>query len=207
MFTVQRLAVGSLGANCYIVAVKNSRDALVVDPGGDAKKIADIATENNLTIKFIVNTHGHIDHIAGNDELREMTGAPLLIHKLDAEMLTNPNLNLSRFMGSAQRFKTADKLLSDGDEIEIAGNRLKILHTPGHTKGGICIVGEGLVFTGDTLFNRSVGRSDFPGGDPETLIDSIKSKLLVLPDDTVVYPGHMEETTIGNERNFNMHLK
>lgn len=207
MLIVRRIPVGSLGANCYIVGVENSKDALVIDPGGNAKKIAAFAAENGLNIKLIVNTHGHIDHIAGNDELRDITGAPLAIHSLDAEMLSDSTLNLSALMGAAREFRSADRLLSDGDDIELGSIGFKVLHTPGHTKGGICIAGEGVVFTGDTLFNGSVGRSDFPGGDHKTLIESINSKLMALADNTVIYPGHMEESTILNERRFNMFLK
>lgn len=200
------IPVGGMGANCYITWCENTKEALVVDPGGDAARIADFIAAEGLKVKYIVNTHGHIDHIAANDELRKKTGASLMIHTLESQMLEDSKLNLSAFLGFSQSFKPADRLLSDGDTFEVGDLTFMVIHTPGHTKGGICLISEGVLFTGDTLFSGSVGRSDFPGGNPDILIDSIKQKLLVLPDETRVYPGHMEDTTISREKKNNPYL-
>ncbi len=201
------LVVGELGANCYVVGCEKTGEAAVIDPGGDAEKIVGVINKKGLKLKYIINTHGHIDHIAGNDALKEATGAQVLIHELDGEMLTQARHNLSNMVGMPFQFKPADRLLKDGDTIEIGNIKLQVLHTPGHTRGGICLVGEGVVFSGDTLFNLSIGRTDFPGGDYDTIINSIKTKLLSLPDDTAVYPGHMGSSTIGYERNHNSFLR
>jgi glyoxylase-like metal-dependent hydrolase (beta-lactamase superfamily II) len=200
--------VGSFGANCYVIGCEETKEAVVIDPGGDVKMILDEFKRKGLNLKYIINTHGHIDHIGGNDELREATGAKLMIHKSDSSMLTEPRLNFSGMMGRTQGFKPADAFLDEGDVIEIGSSvKLEILHTPGHTRGGICLLTEGAVFTGDTLFNESIGRTDFPGGNYDDIINSIKVKLMPLPDQTAVYPGHMGASTIGHERKYNPFLR
>jgi len=204
---VECIPVGPMGANCYVVACNETKEAAVIDPGGDVDKILDYLKKKDLALKYIINTHGHIDHVAGNDRLREATGAMLLIHELDANMLENTKLNLSAFMGFSTKFRPADRLLVDGDKIEIGKVQLNVIHTPGHTRGGICLNAGEAVFTGDTLFNGSIGRTDFPGGDFDAIINSIKTKLLSLPDDTTVYPGHMGESTIAYERKYNPFLR
>jgi len=196
-----------MGANCYVIGCEKTKEAAVIDPGGDVDKIIDNLNDQGLTLKYIINSHGHFDHIAGNDKLREATGAELLIHELDGEMLENAKLNLSSFMGFNKQFRPADRLLQDGDSVKVGEIKLQVLHTPGHTRGGISLFTEGAVFTGDTLFNGSIGRTDFPGGDFEALISSIKSKLLSLSDDTGVYPGHMGHSTIAYERKYNPFLR
>lgn len=201
------IPVGPMGANCYVIGCEETKEAAVVDPGGEVGKIQDYLQDKGLKLKYIINTHGHIDHIAGNDRLREATGARLLIHELDAPMLEDTRLNLSAFMGFEVSFKPADQLLADGDTIEVGKVKLEVVHTPGHTRGGICLVAEGAVFTGDTLFNGSIGRTDFPGGDFDAIINSIKLKLMALPDDTAVYPGHMGPSTIAYERKHNPFLR
>ena len=204
---IKKILVGSMGANCYVVGCEETKKAAVLDPGGEPREILDFVEKNGLTVLYIIDTHGHIDHIAGNDQMREATGAKLLIHELDANMLENPKLNLSAFMGYEGRFKPADQLLTDGDVIEIGTVNLEVIHTPGHTRGGICLVTEGAVFTGDTLFSSSIGRTDFPGGDYDTIINSIKTKLVPLGDELAVYPGHMGASTIAQERKHNPFLK
>ncbi|PKM80935.1 MAG: MBL fold metallo-hydrolase [Firmicutes bacterium HGW-Firmicutes-14] len=204
---IECIPVGMMGANCYCIGCRSTREAAVIDPGGDVEKILNYLKENDLNLKYIINTHGHIDHVAGNDKLREQTGAKLLIHELDAPMLSDTRLNLSSFMGFEKIFKNPDRLLTDEDTIEIGDIRMEVMHTPGHTRGGICLSTEGAVFTGDTLFNGSIGRTDFPGGDFDTIINSIKLKLLSLPDDTAVYPGHMGHSTIAYERKYNPFLR
>lgn len=204
---IQCTPLGGMGANCYLVACEETKEALVIDPGGDPGPVLANAEKKGLTVKYIINTHGHIDHIMGNDLLKKATGAKVLIHELDAEMLPNAKLNLSGFVGDSIKQAPADQLLTEGDKVDIGKISLEVVHTPGHTRGGICLKGEGVVFTGDTLFAGSIGRTDFPGGSFEDLINSIKTKLLCLPDDTAVYPGHMQDSTIGQEKRFNPFLR
>ncbi|WP_418792258.1 MBL fold metallo-hydrolase [Phosphitispora sp. TUW77] len=201
------IPVGPLGANCYVVGCEKTKEAVVIDPGGDVARIRMLLAEQGLSLKYIIDTHGHIDHIAANDDLREATGAKILIHEADSGMLGDSKLNLASFMGFSTTFKPADKLLTDGDFIEFGELKLEVLHTPGHTPGGISLKAEGAVFTGDTLFNGSIGRTDFPGGDFDTLINSIINKLLALPDDTNIYPGHNSQSTVEAERKFNPFLR
>lgn len=204
---IKCIPVGSMGANCYIIGCEETKEAAVIDPGGDVKVIVAQLKQMGLNLKYIINTHGHIDHIAGNDELREATGAKLMIHELDAPMLVQARGNLSGMVGRSMEFKPADTLLTDGDVIQVGTVKLDVLHTPGHTRGGICLSSEGAVFTGDTLFNESIGRTDFPGGSYTDIINSIKSRLMPMPDETAVYPGHMGDSTIGYERKYNPFLR
>lgn len=205
MHNIHKLVVGAIQSNCYIL--NGGSEAIVIDPGGDAQLILDKLNELNTKCVYIINTHGHIDHIAANDEIRDATGAKILIHKEDAKMLTDSFSNLSAFFYEATTSSCADKLLEDGDYIEIPNIKLKVIHTPGHTPGGICLLGKGFVFTGDTLFEYGIGRTDFPGGSYKTLINSISKHLLVLKDETVIYPGHGDISTIGKERVNNPFLK
>ena len=194
------IPVGPMGANCYIIGCKETKEGAVVDPGDEGRRIVAKARELGLNIKSIILTHGHIDHIMAVDVVKEATGAQILIHREDAPMLVDGKRNLSYFMGSLKNYSAADVLLKDGDTIKVGNLEIKVLHTPGHTPGGICLVVEGKIISGDTLFEGSVGRSDFPGGSHETLIGSIKNKLMPYPDETKVYPGHGPSTTIGFER-------
>ena len=198
-----KLEVGQLGANCYIVYCEKTLQGMVVDPGGDGDKILSILRREKITVTAIVNTHGHADHIGGNDEVKVGTGAPILIHEEDGKMLGSAQGNLSMYIGRNLICQAADRLLKDGDTITVGEMQFKILHTPGHTLGGICIYGNDIVFSGDTLFEQSIGRTDFPGGSHPELLSSIKNKLFVLADDTVVLPGHGGNTTIGVERQTN----
>ena len=198
-----QLEVGSLGTNCYIAYCENTKKAVVIDPGGDAARIIAAINREKLTVQAIINTHGHADHVLANIKVQEATGAPLWIHSADADMLGNGARNLSAYIGASASCGTPDRLLTDGDVLPVGEFNLKVLHTPGHTPGGISLFAGKAVFVGDTLFAESIGRTDFPGGSYSQLIDSIKTKLMVLDDEVKVYPGHGPVTTIGWERRQN----
>ena len=206
---LKRLVIGALETNCYLISCKKTKKTAVIDPGGedDVDLILNLLQKNNFDLKYIINTHGHIDHIAGNNLLKAKTEALLLIHRLDADMLVDANKNFSSFMGKVICSPPADKLLEEGDEISLGTLNLIVIHTPGHTPGGISLVSNNMVFTGDTLFAGGIGRTDLPGGSYPDLIKSIKGKLLILGDDKVIYPGHGPDSTIGEERRTNPYLK
>ncbi len=193
------------GTNCYIIWDNISLEAAVIDPSDS--NILSFINENSLTVKYIILTHCHFDHIGGVRTVADKTNAKIAIHKSDACGLTDNQFNLGTMLGEDYTQGEADILLSDGDILNIGNITLKILHTPGHTPGGIGILAnESVLFSGDTLFRRSIGRSDFPGGNHTVLINSIKTKLMPLPDDTPVYPGHEASTTIGEERMQNPYI-
>jgi hydroxyacylglutathione hydrolase len=206
---IRRLVVGPLETNCYLISCKRTNKAAIIDPGGveAVDLILNLLQKNNFDLKYIINTHGHIDHIIGNNLLKVKTEALLLIHRLDADMLVDANKNFSSLMGKEIYSPPADKLLGEGDEISLGTLNLIVIHTPGHTPGGISLVVNNIVFTGDTLFAGGIGRTDLPGGSYQNLQKSIKEKLLVLSDDKVIYPGHGPNSTIGKERRTNPYLK
>jgi len=181
---------------------------MVIDPGAEGRAILRAVSELGLSIKLIVVTHAHFDHVGAVPAVKEATGAELAIHEADASMRLGPFARMMASIsgGSFSRVSQPERLLRDGDVIEIDSLRFTVLHTPGHSLGGISLYGHGMVFTGDTLFNYGVGRSDFPGCSHRQLIDSIKRKLMSLPDDTIVYPGHGPPTTIGEEKRGNPFL-
>jgi glyoxylase-like metal-dependent hydrolase (beta-lactamase superfamily II) len=189
---------------------EQATDCLVIDTGLDAGPLLEFLDKHKLNPIAVIITHGHVDHIAGVEALRErFASITVYIHKLDAEMLTDSMSNLSFMTGDDIKVRQADCLVDEPDIIDKAGIRLRVIHTPGHTQGGICLYAEkeGLIFVGDTLFADSVGRTDFPGGNTRQLIEGIKAKLLILPDETVVYPGHGARTTIGREKANNPFLQ
>jgi len=202
---VETFSLGELEANCYLVWCEKTGKALVIDPGGDPAPVIRSASRRKLGIAHIVNTHGHIDHIAGNARLRQLTGASLLIGAGDGPMLADPALNLSSWVGGPVTMK-ADGLLDDGDHITVGELVFAVMHTPGHSPGGICLHITGAVFTGDTLFAGSIGRSDLPGGDGDRLLRSLHERLMTLPGETVVYPGHGPTSTIAAEKRCNPFL-
>jgi glyoxylase-like metal-dependent hydrolase (beta-lactamase superfamily II) len=208
---VNKFVLGEFETNCYVVRKTNTAsDCLVIDAGLEAGELIDFLETKKLTPLAVVLTHGHADHIAGLELLRKRwPEVKVCIHNLDAEMLNRADINLSLLAGILISVKAADVLLTDGQLIEQAGVKLKVIHTPGHTHGGICLYSkdEQLLFSGDTLFADSVGRADFPGGSISELIRSIKEKLLTLPDQTKVFPGHGPATTIGKERQTNPFLQ
>jgi len=206
MMILKKLVVGSFESNCYIIGSESGKDGTIIDPGAEAEVILRKVKDLGLDIKHIVLTHGHIDHIGALKKVKEATGAEVAIHTDEAESLREQPLS-TLFGLSHPTTPAPDRLLHDGDSIDIGDLHFLVLHTPGHTPGGICLLGEGVVFSGDTLFNCGVGRTDLPGGSYSQLVNSLQTKLMALPDSTIVYPGHGPETTIGTERRGNPFLR
>ncbi len=200
---IKDLVVGPLMANCFIFGCKKTREAVVIDPGGDADKILLSLADSELEVKYIINTHGHFDHVCGNGKMKDATGADILIHPLDAPMLGMLSSNAAVFGISVENSPPCDQTIEEGETISFGNISLKVIHTPGHTPGGISLYTDGIVFVGDTLFAGSIGRTDFPGGNFDTLISSIKTKLFDMEDDMRVLSGHGPETSIGSEKRFN----
>ena len=200
---IKDLTVGPIMANCFIVGCEKTREAAVIDPGDDTDKILMTLAGLKLKVKYIINTHGHFDHVGGNKRMKDATGADILIHSLDAQMLDYISQSASAWGMNAEDSPPPDRMLKDGDEVKFGNIILKVIHTPGHSPGGISLYSDGVVFVGDTLFAGSIGRTDFPGGDFETLLSSIRKKLFVLGDDVRVFSGHGPETTIGAEKKYN----
>jgi glyoxylase-like metal-dependent hydrolase (beta-lactamase superfamily II) len=201
----ETVEVGPLGVNCYVLGCPTTREGVVVDPGGDVSRIAEIVKRHGLRIRTIINTHGHFDHVGGNRQAVADFAAPLMIHQADAVMFDRVS-DVARMYGmQGENSPPADAFLTDGQEISFGNHTIKVLHTPGHTKGGCCLylMAENMVITGDTLFADSIGRTDLPGGSHEELLQSIRAKLFTLPEDVSAYPGHGPKTTIGHEKRHN----
>jgi hydroxyacylglutathione hydrolase len=203
---LMRLVVGPLQVNCFILADEKTLEAVVIDPGDDAEDILKIIKDKRLQVKYIVDTHAHFDHVGANKAVKDATGALLLLHEADAAALAAVSKQSSAFGMDPVSSPPADRYVKQGDVITAGEVSLKVLHTPGHTPGGISLLEQGMVFTGDALFAGSIGRTDFPGGDLMTLIRSIKTNLMTLPDDTKVFSGHGPASTIGDERRDNPFL-
>ncbi len=208
---IDHFILGDYQTNCYVL--RKSEEAsccLIIDTGLEVAELIDFLQENKLNPTAVVLTHGHADHITGVPLLRSnYPDIKVYVHKLDAELLTTPTKNLSMLAGKMFKTTPADSVVEEPDVIDQADIKLEVLHTPGHTQGGICLYSkdEGIIFVGDTLFAESVGRTDFPGGSMTQLVKAIKEKLLTLPGETVVYPGHGPTTTIGQEKAHNQFLQ
>lgn len=203
-FRIKTCVLGPVSTNCYILYRQGGREAVVVDPADNGGYIANQCKELGVIPSAVVLTHGHFDHIMGIDDLRREFPVPVYVHEGDRETLLDPALNLSSSYTNGYTFDGAD-YIRDGQRLELAGFSFQVIHTPGHTPGGVCyyLESEGVLFSGDTLFQNSVGRTDFPNSSMSDLIRSIREKVMKLPDDVKVYPGHMGETTIGHERKYN----
>lgn len=201
---VKTLVLGSYRANCYIVYDEESSEGIIIDPGAQASNVLEEIEKLDISLKYIVLTHGHLDHIGAVEAVRAHTGALVLVHHDDKEMVEDATINMSGTVAFSP-----DRTIGEGEVISFGHQKIKVLHTPGHSKGGICLYfeKEQVLFSGDTLFRASIGRSDLYGGSQKQLVQMIQEKLMCLPDDVVVYPGHNERTTIGYERAHNMFLQ
>lgn len=197
---IKRLVVGSLSANCYIVGNTDTGEGMVIDPGGNPEVIIKAIKDSKFDIHTIILTHGHSDHIAALYDIQDRTGADVAIHTEDADFLEGRGSFSSMFGISYKTPEPPSRLLHEGDIVEMGDTRFSVVHTPGHTPGSICLLTGKRVFTGDTLFYRGIGTTLMPGSSRRQLIDSIQTRLMVLPDDFKIYPGHGRETTVGNER-------
>jgi hydroxyacylglutathione hydrolase len=200
---LKMLMVGPIQTNCYILGCSHTKEAAVIDPGGDTDQILMTLAKDRLRLVYIINTHGHFDHTMVNGQLKKVTGASLVIHRLDAPMILNQAAQGSMWGVKLENSPPPDLYVEEGDEITFGDIRLKVLHTPGHSPGGISLVTDRMVFVGDALFAGSIGRTDFPGGDSDGLIRNVREKIFPLGDDVVVYPGHGPRTTVGEERKTN----
>jgi hydroxyacylglutathione hydrolase len=204
---IKRLVVGHLSANCYIAGRKPGGEGMVIDPGGNEQDIIKAIDDSGLEIKIIVLTHGHSDHIAALRDIQDKTGAQVAIHNEDADFLEGHGSFSSQFGISYKTPHPPDRLLQEEDEIDIGGASFTVVHTPGHTPGSICLLGENMIFTGDTIFRRGIGTTLMPGSSRHQLLESIHRRVMVLPDETIMYPGHGRETTVGAERRDNPYAR
>ena len=198
---LETIVVGPLQVNCYLVGCEQTRMAAVIDPGDDVERILEGLKKHKLKAAYIINTHEHFDHVGGNKRLHEATGAQILAHSASAEEITKISSRALLWGMRAEDSPPVDRLLADGDLVQIGESvTLKVLSTPGHSLGSISLAGEGCAFVGDLIFAGSIGRTDFPGGDYETLINSVREKIFPLGDDVALYSGHGPATTVGRER-------
>ena len=206
---VKMLAVGPFATNCYIVCSSSTKQGMIIDPGAEAETILRTVQQTGLSISLIVITHAHMDHVGALREVQEKTNAQFAVHEAEKGFVFSAPMRMLTSLGltPVKSPPKPDRLLEDGDQINVGDLHFEVLYTPGHSSGGICLLGHGVVFSGDTLFNFGIGRTDFPGCSHERLMKSIREKLMVLPDETIVYPGHGPSTTIGDERRGNPFLQ
>jgi len=208
---VEQIKVGFMDVFCYLVACSRSKEALFIDPAGNEEDLVDFIRQENLALKYIVNTHGHADHTCGNKKVKALTGANIIMHETDNQVFSTPEGYAMARQWGFEPSPPADETVKDGDTILVGDVSLEVIHTPGHSPGGICLLSDGNLFTGDTLFVGGIGRTDLPGSSHEQFMKSIKEKLLRLPPETIVWPGHdygsMVRSTIGYEKATNPWLE
>ncbi len=192
--------VSNYMTNCYLVGCEETKEGMIIDPGGNFERIREMIDRSGLHIKFIVCTHGHHDHISATKQTKDYTQGQVYIHEKERKCLQSSLFNGAMIFGAKHEPCKEDGTLEEGDNLKVGKFSFEVIHTPGHTKGGICLYTPGYLFSGDTLFYGTIGRTDFPGGNYKEIVQSIREKLYKLPDDTVVYPGHGSETTIGFEK-------
>ncbi len=197
---VRGLIVGAFQENCWVIGNRRTREAICIDPGEQADDILHMASEMGVTIKMIANSHAHLDHVLGVRGVQSADNASFLLHEADLDILQGAAESAARFGMQVEQPPDPDHYIDDEQQVEVDGVALHVIHTPGHTRGSVCFYGHGVLFSGDTLFRNSIGRTDLPGGDFAQEMSSIVDKLLRLPDDTIVLPGHMDQTTLGAER-------
>jgi glyoxylase-like metal-dependent hydrolase (beta-lactamase superfamily II) len=201
---VEQIKVGHMVVFSYLVSCPETKEALIIDPGGNEEQLVEKIKQKGLKLKYIVNTHGHSDHTCGNAKMKALTGARIVMHEAEAELLKIPELQAMGLQMGFEPSPPADKTVKDSDQLVIGNVSLKVIHTPGHSPGGICLLAEGHLFTGDTLFVGGIGRTDLPGASGRQFMTSIREKLLTLPDETIVWPGHdygpNPSSTIGLEK-------
>ncbi len=204
----ETIVVGQLGVNCFILADQDAKEGVVVDPGADTEQVLAVVRAKGLTIRHVINTHGHFDHVGGNRRLLSETGATLMIHAADEPYLSRAAKSATMYGLTAEDSPTPGTHLTDGQSIRFGRHEIRVIHTPGHTPGGCCLylAEEGMLLSGDTLFAESIGRTDLSGGSYDALASSIRDKLFTLPAETKVYPGHGPITTIGHEKAHNPYL-
>lgn len=201
---IKSMTLGMVATNCYLIINKETKGALLIDPADNALRISNVIEENVCTLKAILLTHGHFDHIMALNELKKRYNVPVYAHEEEEDVLKQSSLNMSGMIGQIYTTQ-ADIYVKDGEHLKLAGLDIIVLHTPGHTKGGVCyyLPEEKVLMSGDTLFHCSIGRTDFPTGSMSQLVRSVKEQLFVLPDDVQVYPGHDSVTSIGYEKQYN----
>jgi len=200
---VHQMCVGPLQVNCFIVHGSQTREAMIIDPGEEGERILHYAQQEKLTIRSVLNTHGHFDHIGANQKVVQKTGAELMIHADDLPLLKNATRHADVYGLSVAASPDPDRLLAQGETFRVGELSFSVFHVPGHSPGSICLLCDGHLFVGDVLFSGSIGRTDLPGGDFDSLVEGIRERLFTLPDETVVHPGHGPDTTIGAERRMN----
>ncbi|MDR1195537.1 MAG: MBL fold metallo-hydrolase [Endomicrobium sp.] len=205
MVKVKKIISGRIESNCYIVYDSDTMKAVIIDPGEDGDKVIGEIEKNGFKPELLVNTHGHYDHILSDEQIRAKYKIPLAAHKYETDMLADPQKNASAMFGEARSVKTPEMQLEDNQEVSVSFSKFKVIHTPGHTKGGICLLFDGFIITGDTLFAGTIGRTDFPGGDFEEMKKSLE-KIKKLDPSTIIYPGHGSVTSLANELRHNYYL-